>query len=195
MTCNRISKGFLQNMKGMVASLLVVALIAAALPTPAHATWTDKSGSLPGTVSKGAVIGVGVGAAVLVGVFIYYKIHHKGATQVKLDAPPVKFDGTPGQPAKQNVAVTNLMSEPVTVKAVTVDGNSGAFTIGDAKQVPFTLAPGEKFEIPLTLAATNDGGKGRVRIVATTDRLQKDGIKFINVSYGHQKSLLRKVIP
>ncbi len=87
------------------------------------------------------------------------------------------------------------MNDPVTVKAISVDDKTGSLTIGDAKQVPFTLAPGEPFEIPVTVSSRDGGGKGRLRIVATTDKLKKDDVQFIDVSYGQQKSKLKKLIP
>jgi hypothetical protein len=192
----QISSRLLTKLRGAIASALVLALLLTALPPPASAKWQDLSGTLPGGVSKGVVIGVGAAAAGLVGLLIYYKVHHKGITKVKLDAPAVRFDGAvSGQPTKQSVPVTNLMSEPVTVKAVSVEDTSGALAIDAARQVPFTLAPGEKFEIPVTLTANNAGGKAHLRIVATTEKLNKDGVKVIEVSYGHHKSKLKKLIP
>lgn len=192
----RTKSHLFERMRGAIASALVLALLLTALPPPASAKYQDLSGTLPGGVSTGAIVGVSAAAAGLVALLIYYKFHHKGVTNVKLDAPAVRFDGAvPGQPAKQSVPVTNLTSEPVTVKAVTVEDKAGALAIDGAKQVPFTLAPGEKFEIPVTLTANNPGGKARLRIVATTEKLNKDAVKVIEVSYGHHKSKFAKIIP
>lgn len=91
--------------------------------------------------------------------------------------------------------MTNIMNEPVTVKAVTVDDKSGGLAIGDSRQVPFTIAPGEKFDIPVTLSGNNSAGKARLRIVVTTAKTKTDQIKFVSVSYGREKSKLRKLIP
>jgi hypothetical protein len=186
----------LGRVKGTVASALVLALVAVTSPSPARAAWQDKSGSLPGTVPTGAVIGAGVGAAAIVGLLIYYKMHNKGKTRVKLDAPPVKFDGapSPGQSTERLVPLTNMMSEPVTVKSLVVEGSSNAFAVSDARQVPFTMAPQEKVEIPLKLSASNASGKARLRIVASAPNLKKDSTKFVSISYGSQTSKLGKLL-
>ena len=190
------SSRLFKRMRGAIASALVLALLLTALPPPASAKYQDLSGTLPGSGNKGLIIGAGAAVGVTLVVLIYYKFHHKGLTKMNLDAPAVRFDGAvPGQATKQSVPVTNLMSEPVTVKAVTVEDASGALAIDAARQVPFTLAPGEKFEIPVTVTAKNAGGKAQLKIVATTEKLNKDGVKVIEVSYGHHKSKLKKLIP
>jgi hypothetical protein len=170
--------------------MLVLALILTSLPSRL------EGAELPGTVSDAKIytlLGILGGVVALL---VYVKVTHKGAPQVKLETPPVKFnDVVAGEPTKRSVPVTNIMNDPVTVKAVTMDDKSGAFAIGDARQVPFTLAPGEKFEIHVTLSPKNGGGKARVRIVATTAKLKKDTVKFISVSYGHRKSKLGKLVP
>jgi len=184
-------------MKGAITQILVLALLVAMLPAPARATWTDKSGSLPGIISPGEAAAIIAGGAVVIGLAVYLIIkHRRGQNMVKLYAPPVRFDNAvPGQPSKQSVPVTNQMGDLVTVKAVSVEDQSSPVAIGDAKQVPFTLAPGEKFEIPVTLSANNGAGKTRLKIVATTEKLKKDEIKFVNIYYGHQKSKLSKLVP
>jgi len=186
-----------ERMKGAIAQILVLALLVAMLPAPARATWTDKSGSLPGIISPGEAAAIIAGGAVVIGLAVYLIIkHRRGQNMVKLYAPPVRFDNAvPGQPSKQSVPVTNQMGDLVTVKAVSVEDQSSPVAIGDAKQVPFTLAPGEKFEIPVTLSANNGAGKTRLKIVATTEKLKKDEIKFVNIYYGHQKSKLSKLVP
>jgi hypothetical protein len=184
-------------LKGPIAQVLVLALIVASLPAPVKAQFQDKSGSLPGIISGKTVAIVGVAVGVGAGLLIFYLVKKKkGAPHVKLDTPPAKFtDVVAGQQAKEIVRVTNHMNDPVTVKAISVDDKTGALAIGDAKQVPFTLAPGEPFEIPVTVSSRDGEGKGRLRIVATTDKLKKDDVQFIDVSYGQQKSKLKKLIP
>jgi hypothetical protein len=179
-----------------IAQILVLALFISLLPAPAHAAWQNLSGDLPNgmTGTTKALLGVSGALIATTLILLIVKKHHQ--TALKLDAPPVKIDdAAPGQAAKQSVPVTNLMNGPVTVKAVTVDDKSGALTIGDVRQTPFTLAPGEKFEIPVTLAVSHSGGKARIRIVATAERLKKEGVKFVEVSFGHHKSKLAKLIP
>ena len=183
--------GFLRS---CIAQLVVLALFVSLLPVPAHAAFQDKSGSLPGTVSGTTVAVVVILAGAGIGFAIYAMKKRKGV--VKLDTPHASFtDIAPGQPAKRSVAVTNIMNDPVTVKALTVEDKSGALAIGDARQVPFTLAPGEKFEIPVTLAPKTDSGKARLRMVVTSDKTKKEEVRFVEVSYGHKSSMLGKIIP
>jgi hypothetical protein len=184
-------------LKTHIAQVLVLVLMVSSMPAPAKADFTDKSGSLPGIVSEKTVAIAGVAAGAAIGLLIFYVVKkRRGGTTVKLETPPVKInDFVPGQPTKQTIPVTNIMSAPVTVKAVTVDDKSGALAIGDARQGSFTLAPGEKFEIPVTLTANNGGGKARVRIVVATEKTKKDEVRFVEVSYGHTKSKLAKLIP
>jgi hypothetical protein len=184
----------LGRIKSIIASALVLALIATSSPSPARAAWHSQADNLPGFASKGAIIGVGVAAGATIGLLIYYKVHHKGATRVKLDAPPVRFDGaTPGQPTERAVPVVNMMNDSITVKSLAVEDPSNAFTVSDARQVPFTIAPGEKVEIPVMLSATNAGGKARLRIVASAPGLKQDTTQFVSISYGRQTSKLRKL--
>jgi hypothetical protein len=180
-----------------IVPVVVLALVITSMPQPAKADYVDKSGSLPGIVSGKTVAIAGAAVGVGVGLLIFYIVKKKkGTPHVRLDTPPAKFtDVVAGQQAKEIVRVTNHMNDPVTVKAISVDDKSGALAIGDAKQVPFTLAPGEPFEIPVTVSSHDGGGKGRLRIVATTDKLKKDDVQFIDVSYGQQKSKLKKLIP
>jgi hypothetical protein len=183
-------------LKSPIAQILILALIVASLPAPAEAAWRDNSGNLPGMVSTGTIVGIAVAGAAAVGLLIYFGKRSKKSMRLKLETPPVKFsEFVSGQPSKRTVAVTNLMSAPVTVKAITIDDKSGAFRIADAREAPFTLAPGEKFQIPLILTATNGSGRAHVRITVTTPKLNKDEIKSIDVSYGEKKSKLRKLIP
>lgn len=183
-------------LKSPIAQVLVLALIIASLPAPAEASWRDNSGNLPGMVSTGTIIGIAVGGAAAVGLLIYLAKRSKKPMQLKLETPPVKFsEFVPGQPSTQTVAVTNTTNDPVTVKAITIDDKSGAFRIANARQVPFTLAPGENFAIPVILTATNGGGKAHLRITATTPKLKRDGVKSIDISYGQKKSKFLKLIP
>lgn len=185
-----------EGLRRHIAQVLVLTLIVPLLPSAAEAKYTDNSGNLPGIVSGKTVAIAGAAIGVAGGLLIFYLVKKKrGGTLVKLETPPVKInDVVPGQPTKQTVPVTNIMSAPVTVKAVTVDDKSGVLTI-DARQAPFTLAPGEKFEIPMTLSASNGGGKARVRIVVATEKTKKDEVKFVDVSYGHKKSKLASLVP
>jgi len=183
-----------RRMKGFIASAIVLALIVTSLPSLAAARWQDQSGSLPGTVSTGEVVGVAAAGAAVIGLLVYLKLRHKGSTHVKLDAPSVKFDGaTPGRPAARSVPVINLMNDPVTVKSLAVEDPSHAIRVSGARRVPFTIRPGERIEIPLMLSATNSGGKARLRIVASAPGLEKDATKFVSISYGRTSKLGRLI--
>jgi uncharacterized protein (DUF58 family) len=180
-------------MKGFTASAIVLALIVTSLPPPARADWHQQP--LPGTIPTGAVVGAAAAGAALIGLLVYSKLRHRGATHVKLDAPPVRFDNaTPGQPVEENVPVTNMMSDPITVKSLVVEDPSNAFTVSDAFHVPFTIAPGEKAEIPVTLSATNGGAKARLRIVASAPNLEEDATKVVSISYGRPTSKMGKLL-
>jgi len=187
----RPSSLYRRLLKSSTAYLLVLATVMLLLPLPAKATWTDKSCQLPGIVNAQCtnytpiIVVAAVGTAAAVVLFVYAKKHHKGNTAVKLDLKPVKFeDFTPGQPAKLSVPLKDMMSAPITVKEVAVDDPTGAVTLGDARQGTFTLAPGEVYDIPVTLSTTNSEGKARIRIVATSQKANKDIVQFIKVSYG-----------
>jgi hypothetical protein len=210
---------FRRWLKSHIAQVLVLALVVSSLPAPAQVTINcsglsgnallncltlQQSGSgtssTKSSTSGTTVVIIGVVAAAAITLAILYvlkKKHNKEPnSRVNLEAPPLKFnDVVPGQLTKESVPVTNIMNDPVTVKAVTVDDKSGAFTIGDSRQAPFTIAPGEKFDIPVTLSGNNGGGRARLRIVVATAKTKKDEVKFVNISYGHKKSKLSKLIP
>ncbi len=177
-------------LRGAIVQLLVLALVLSLVPAPAHAAWTDKSGSLPGMLSGAQGAAVIAGGAAAAGVLLYLIIkHRKGAPKVNLDTPPADFTNVVvGEPVHRTVEVTNLMQGPVTVRAITVEKGAKTFQV-DPGQLPHTLAPGEKFPIPITLNATSAGrGKGHLRIVSTTENLEqrhKEGVNFLKLSYGH----------
>ncbi len=179
-----------------ISSVLVVAMLAAALPSPASAAFQDKSGSLPGFASKGALIGAGIGAGVLVGLLIYYKLHHKQVVKLTVDHAATKFDDVQqGQPVNKTVSITNSMSTRVDIKSITVEDPSGDFALTNAPSFPYPLAPGTSFAIPLTVSAKRSGGSAHIRVIASNPDLGKDGVENFQVSYGHQKSKLKKLIP
>jgi hypothetical protein len=75
------------------------------------------------------------------------------------------------------------MSEPITVKSLAIQGSSNAFSVSDPRPVPFTMAPGEKVEIPVTLSAGNSSGKAKLRLIASAPSLKKDAVAFVSLSY------------
>jgi hypothetical protein len=176
-----------------VAYALVLILMVTSLSSPAKATWTDRSGSLPGIVPTGVVVAVAVAGAAVVGVVLWYELAHKGKTVLKLNVGSTKFADVPGgQPTKETVPVTNTLNEPLTVKEISIDDASGAVAVS-GRQVPFTIAPNEKFDVQLTISGAKDSGKARLRIVGSAPHFKKDAVKVVNISYGHQKSKLGKL--
>jgi hypothetical protein len=174
---------------------MALALTASVVPTPAHAKWQDMSGSLPGFASTGAVVGGGVAAAALVGVVIYYKMHHTDHTRVKIDPPRVMLDGiATGQAIEKTVPVTNKMSVSITVKDLGLEDPSNAITLAGGRQVPFTIAPNETVEIPVKVNAANREGNARLRVVASAPTLKKDATEYVKISYGHEPSKLGKML-
>jgi hypothetical protein len=167
-----------------VAHVLIVALIIAVLPNVGEAAWRDQSDDLPGFASGKVIVLLAVAAGALVGLVIYAKIKGKGEPKLQVEADSAKFKNIPrGQSTKKMVPVTNIMGDSVTVKRLSIDDNSGSFTIGEARQVPFTIAPGETFEIPITLSPNKKSGKAQLVIVASTPKFQKDAKKKIEMSY------------
>ena len=59
------------------------------------------------------------------------------------------------------------------MKEVSVEDSSGAVTVS-GRQCPFTIAPGERFDARLTVAAGKDSGKARLRLVCSTPKYKKD---------------------
>jgi hypothetical protein len=179
-----------------IACILVLALLVAALPKPASAAFQDKSGSLPGFASTGAIIGAGVAAAVVIGLVIYFKIHHKEVLKLQVDHVAAKFDDLPaGQSADRTIPIINRMSEPIKITSVTVDYSSGSFQLAKSASFPRDLAAMEGFAIPVTVSANHSGGTAHIRIVATSDSFKKEGVENLKVAYGHKKSKFAKLIP
>lgn len=176
-----------------IAYALVLVLMITLLSSPAKATYQDLSGTLPGTVSTGVVVAVAAAGAAVIGVLLWYELAHKGKTVLKLNVASTKFVDVPaGQRTKETVPVTNTLNEPLTVKEITIDDPSGAVVV-TGRQVPFTIAPNEKFDVQLTISGTKDSGKARLRIVGSAAHFKKDAVKVVNISYGHQKSKLGKL--
>jgi hypothetical protein len=131
-------------------------------------------------------------------VALWAYLQHRKNRQADIDliTTPAEFaDIVPGQPAKLTVPVTNPMSAAVQIKELAVEDKSGALALGATRQGSFPLAPGEKYDIPVTITANQSSGKARIRIVVTSEGSTKQAVKYIAVSYGHPKSRLHKLIP
>jgi hypothetical protein len=175
---------FFKWVKKSIAHILILAVVISAAPTVGKAAWRDQSSSLPGLTSGKVVALALVGLGAVVGLVVYIKVRGKGDVKLKVDAPSAKFkDVVKGQSTKKTVPVTNLMNESLTVKSLNIKDNSGAFTMENARQVPFTLAPGETFEIPVMLSPKKNSGKAQLQIVASAPKFKKDRMKTIDLSY------------
>jgi hypothetical protein len=166
-------------------------------------TYTDKSGSLPGfcgTGCKAATIAAGAGAAVLIVALVVHHHHmQEKAKKARLDADPVHFtDYIPGQPIRLTVPLTNDSASAVTVEEIVVTDDSNALRLNAGNQ-PFTLAAGAYYQIPVTLSTSSSAGKARIRILARSEDAAGAGgaenVKSVEVSWGHGRSGLHKLIP
>lgn len=131
-------------------------------------------------VSKAELSGLNIGNAA----------KFKGVvSELELDAPSVEFTNfVPGQPAKLSIPLMNPMNSSITIKEIVVEDKSGALTLGGASQNAFPLAPGERYDIPVTLTAAKIEGKARIRVVATSEGTKKRIVKYIDVSYSRKGS-------
>jgi hypothetical protein len=179
-------------LKRPVAHVLVLALAAVSLPAPAHA---QKPGIYT-KVNVPGVIALSAGVAGGVALWIYLRHHKHKQAKVILETKPVEFpDFAPGKPANLTVPVTNPMNAAIKIEQLSVEDRYGALALGGTHQGSFSLAPGEKYDIPVTLTTNKTGGKARIRIVVTSGESTKEEVKYVSVSYGHPKSGLRKLIP
>jgi hypothetical protein len=195
-TPNETHPPFVRRLGRPVSSVLVVALLAAAAPTPAKAAFKDMSGSLPGFASKGALIGAGVGAGVLVGLLVYYKLHHKDSLKLVLRHDAGRFADLPsGQAAERTVPISNEMSVPVTITSIAVDDTAGCFKFPTPPAFPLPLAAGEPLNLPVTISTGGRSCSARIRIVATSPKFKKDGVAILKLSYGPHKTGIKRVIP
>ena len=175
-----------------IACVMIAALIVTLMPKEASARWHDMSGSLPGLVSGKSILLLAIaGGAAVAGMIVWSK--RKGRTSVQLQIQPPRFNQVAvGESDRQSVGITNLMGDPITIKEVALEGKATSFSLTEARQVPFTVAPGERVEIPIHYAPrANGGSNGRVRIVATSPRVQKATVKVVGFSAAKRRSEAR----
>lgn len=109
---------------------------------------------------------------------------HAASAHVYFDIQPALFRrAAKGRPSTNSISITNLMNDPVTVSAVVVRGASEPFSVSDSFSLPFTLAAGERFEIPVTLTANKGRGKARLRIVALSPKSHQVVIENLTFHY------------
>jgi len=97
---------------------------------------------------------------------------------------PVRFSGAPsGQTWPGVVPLTNMMGEKVIVKSVAMEGGSGALAMRGALSAPFVMAPAEIYDVPVTIYAKRRSGSARLRIVASTARIEIDVVEIVKFHY------------
>ena len=174
--------GFSGTWKRRIALVVIAALLVSGLPRNAFAKWRDKSGELPGTVSSStiAIIAIAGGAAVVTLLILAKK---KGKKEVVLDVRAPQFKDVGGEPVARSASITNLMGDPITIKQLTLEGEDSCFSLSDARQVPFTVAPGEQVDLTVNYAPAAAGSlKGHLRIVASSPKVKKDTVKVVSFS-------------
>lgn len=108
----------------------------------------------------------------------------KASSHVLFDVPPVRFNGVmPGHPTEKSISVTNIMNDPVTIKAISIDWAPEILVISGNCSVPLTLAPAEQLDVPVTLSGKRGRGQARLRIVASAPRFKQDIVAFIKFHY------------
>jgi hypothetical protein len=130
-----------------------------------------------------------VGGGAVVGLIIWNKRRGRQQVQMELQAP--RFNEVAvGESDRQMVRITNLMGDPITIKEVALEGKAPSFSLtSSGRQVPFIVAPGERVEIGVSYTPSASGGSSaRVRVVASSPRVQKDTVKVIGFSASTQKS-------
>lgn len=164
--------------------------------------YQNESGSLPGfcgTGCKVATITAGAAATVLIVALIVHHHRQKNQAQSRLNASPVKFtDYIPGQQAKLTIPLTNESSSTMTVEEITVQDGNGALTLNES-QCPFTLAPGESFQIPALLSTSEGSGRAKIRVIThagnADDGRRGELAQSIDVSWGKPESRHHRLIP
>jgi hypothetical protein len=193
-TNEKQSRSRLGSLLRPVSSALIVAVAATGLAPRASAKWQDLSGTLPGTVSKGAVIGAGVAVGAAVGFLIYWKLHHKGQVKLAIDHSASRFtDLLPGQPTNKTIAIRNDTSVPVQINSITIEDHSGgAFALSSLPKFSLPLAAKESFNLPLTISPREAGGSAFLHVSASNAKSKKE--ETFKVSYGAPKAEKGKLL-
>jgi hypothetical protein len=161
----------------------------AATPKDLAASWRDNSGNLPGLVSgkRIAILAMALGGAVTGAVIL---LKRKGGKEVKMGIQPPRFNTVAvGKSEQKTVGVTNLMDDSITIKEISVQGQSATFSLADARQTPFIVAPGEQVGINVTYTPNSgNASKGKIRIVASSPTAKKNTIKHVSLSSSGEKS-------
>jgi hypothetical protein len=96
---------------------------------------------------------------------------------------PLSFSNAGPEGRRPVLALTSLMNEIVVVKFVAVERGSNALAVSERFSVPFTLAPGETYQLPVTLNVRKGRGTARLRVVASSEKHQTDVVEFVKFHY------------
>lgn len=130
-----------------LSSVLVMALLVTAMPPRASAKYNPQP--LPGLASKGEVIGALAGLGVVIGVLVYYKLHHRQTVKLHVDHDAATFVDLPaGQPANKTVPIRNSMSKPVNIVSVGIEDSSRAFALGGCRRFRTRWRPASRSTFP-----------------------------------------------
>jgi hypothetical protein len=188
-----IRRAWLRRLLSVLLALAlgVLSLSSRVSAYPSPVQFPDRSGNLPGVISGKAAAAAILGGAAVVGLATFIILKKKrGDTRLNLYAPCAKFKNiVSGQATNEIVSVTNHMHVAVTIKNVMVDDRSQELSINPG-HLPRILPPGDTLDLPVTLSANKGGGKIRLRVIATTEKLErqkKEGVKFVHVSYSTRR--------
>lgn len=97
---------------------------------------------------------------------------------------PVRYSRLPSErPRRVSLPLTNMMADRVTIKFVAVERGSGAITVPEGFSVPFVMAPGETYDVPVNLYAKRGGGAARLRVIASTPKYEIDVVELVKFHY------------
>ena len=176
-----------------VSSVLIAAVLCAALPPRARAKWQNESGSLPGMVSAREVIAAGAVAAVAGGLVIYFLLHHKHIFPPVVNPTTTSFFGlTRGQPVVKTIPITNNMDRDLSITSISLDDvhPPGSLALPDLPSFPRRLVGHEALPIALTVNAYGKGGSARMCIGlsgATAKKSLATARQCGKVSYGAER--------
>jgi nitrogen fixation protein len=99
---------------------------------------------------------------------------------------PVKLTGAAaGRPGRGIVPLTNITDSKIVVKAVAIEGASIA--LAEGVSASFKMAPGEVYDLPVTVYAKKERGIARVRIVAAKLDAATDVVEVVKFHYEIKK--------
>jgi hypothetical protein len=64
-----------------------------------------------------------------------------------------------------------------------MEGGSGALAMPVALSAPFVMAPAEIYDVPVTIYAKKRSGSARLRVVASTLKIEIDVVEIVKFHY------------